>query len=407
VSTTNTTGIYAIYILASSDNILIDGVTFGLLGTIANVHPYLGIFNVGQSSNIKLRNIGSRTTALSGGSANNPAYIFLSAGNNDTVKLQRIYMTPTRTGANSTINSDKNMTYEHVYGDMGDTMVVADLNSVVKNCGGTNTTTGQVSVYGTHFWDAFTSDTAGRVILSMNEPTTETTSLVNYVAGNPVFTSAGNLYMPTANDEVIIESSYFVKGCTALTNTAPIVTGTNVTYSSGPTWGNHDIYYKIDTGSGYGGTWKDLTATNLSGETINASTGFKLKYRIVCATTSTTNLLTYIRIATTSTLASQTDNLYPLEVVPVTITVVDKNNNVIENAQTAVYRTDNDLQLMNELTNASGIATEEVESSGTTPIYIRVRKSSTGTKYYPASTVGTLTSSGFSTTVALIEDTTA
>lgn len=407
VGTTNTTGIYACYILASSENVVVDGFTFGYAGTIANVHPYLGIFNIGQSRNIKLRNIGSRTTALSGGSANNPAYIFLSAGNNDTVKLQRIYMTPTRTGAISTLNSDINMTYEHVYGDMGDTMVVADLNSVVKNCGGTNTTTGQVSVYGTHFWDAFTSDTAGRVILSMNEPTTETTSLVSYVAGNPVFTSAGNLYMPTANDEVIIESSYFCLGCTALTNTAPIVTGTNVTYSSGPTWGNHNIYYQIDNGSGYGGTWKDLTATNLSSETISASTGFKLKYRLVCATTSTTNLLTYIRIATTSTLASQTDNLYPLEVVPVTITVVDKNNNVIENAQTAVYRTDNDLQLMNELTNVSGIATEEVESSGTTPIYIRVRKSSTGTKYYPASTVGTLTSSGFSTTVALIEDTTA
>ncbi len=408
VSTTNTTGIYTIYILASSDNILVDGVTFGLLGTIANVHPYLGIFNVGQSSNIKLRNVGSRTTALSGGSANNPAYIFVSAGNNDTVKLQRIYMTPTRTGAISTINSDKNMTYEHVYGDMGDTITVADLNSVIKNCGGTNTTTGQVSVYGTHFWDAFTSDTAGRVVLSMNEPTTETTSLVTYVAGNPVFTSAGNLYMPNINDEIIIEQGYFVKGCTALTNTAPIVTGTNVTYSSGPTWGNHNIYYQIDTGGGYGGTWKDLTATNLSGETISASTGFKLKYRIVCATTSTTNLLTYIRIATTSTLASQTDNLYPLEIVPVTITVVDKNNNIIVNAQTAVYRDDTDVQLMNEDTNASGIATEYVEYSGNVGIYIRVRKSSDGfTKYYPASTVGTLTSTGYTTTVALIEDTTA
>lgn len=407
VGTTNTTGIYAVYILASSDNILVDGLTFGLLGTIANTHPYLGIFNVGQSSNIKLRNIGSRATSLSGGSANNPAYIFVSAGNNDTVKLQRIYMTPTRTGAISTINSDKNMTYEHVYGDMGDTMVVADLNSTVKNCGGTNTTTGQVSVYGTHFWDAFTSDTAGRVILSMNEPTAETTSLVTYVSGNPVFTSAGNLYMPTLNDEVIIEQSYFVKGCTALTNTAPIVTGTNVTYSSGPAWGNHNIYYQINTGGGYGGTWKDLTATNLSGETVNASTGFKIKYRIVCGTTSTTNLLTYIRIATTSTLASQTDNLYPLEVVPVTITVVDKDNNPVESAQTAVYRADNDLQLMNEVTNVSGVAVEDVESSGSVPIYIRVRKSSTGTKYYPASTVGTLTSSGFSTTVSLIEDTTA
>lgn len=408
VGTTNTTGIYACYILASSDNIIVDGFTFGYQGTVANVQPYLGIFNIGQSRNIKLRNIGSRATFLSGGSANNPAYIFLSAGNNDTIKLQRIYMSPTRTGAISTLNSDKNMTYEHVYGDVADTMVVADLNSTVKNCGGTNTTTGQASVYGTHFRDAFTSDTAGRVVLALNEPTAETSSYVTTVAGSPKFTSAGNLVLATAGDEMIIEQSYFCLGCTELANISPVITGTNVTYSSGARWGNHDIYYQINTGSGYGGTWKDLTATNLAGETISASTGFKLKYRLVCATTATTNLLTYIRIATVSTLASQTDNLYPLEVVPVTITVVDKNNVPVENAQTAVYKADTGQQLMNEDTDVTGIATENVEYSGDTAIYVRVRKSSDGfTKYYPASTVGTMTSLGYTTTVALIEDTTA
>jgi len=266
---------------------------------------------------------------LSGGSANNPAYIYVSAGNNNAVKLQRIYMTPTRTGVISTLNSDKNVIYEHVYGDMGDAIVLADLNSVAKNCGGTTSVTGQASVYGTHFWDAFTSDTVGRVTLPMNEQTTETTSLITYVAGTPKFTSAGQLTMQTLNDEIIIEQSYFVKGCTALTNTAPIVTGTNVTYSSGARWGNHDIYYQIDTGSGYGGTWKDLTATNLSGETITASTGFKLKYRIVCDTASTTNAITYIRITTTSTLASQTDNLYPLDTIPLTITGLISGSDVV------------------------------------------------------------------------------
>ncbi|MDZ7906177.1 MAG: hypothetical protein U5N55_10690 [Cypionkella sp.] len=43
VGATTTAGIYAIYVLASSNNILIDGVTFGLGGAIANVHPYLGV----------------------------------------------------------------------------------------------------------------------------------------------------------------------------------------------------------------------------------------------------------------------------------------------------------------------------------------------------------------------------
>ena len=91
-------------------------------------------------------------------------------------------MQPTRTGAISTLNSDKDDVYESVFGDMADTMVLASLNSVIKGCGGTNTTTGQASVYGTHFWDIFTSDTAGRVVLSLNEPTEQTAQYVNYVS---------------------------------------------------------------------------------------------------------------------------------------------------------------------------------------------------------------------------------
>lgn len=350
VGSTNTTGVYAVVISASSDNIVIDGFTFGLQGAIANVHPYSGVVNIGQSSNIKVRNFGTRSAFLNGGSANQPAYIFVSSGNNDTVKLQRLYMTPTRTGAISTVNSDNNMTYEHVYGDFADSMVLADLNSVAKNCGGTNSVTGQASVYGTHFWDAFTSDTVGRVVLAMNEPTSTTTSLVTYVAGNPLFTSAGQLTMPTLNDEVIIESSYFVKGVTAFPATAPVVTGTNVTYSSGATWGNHNIYYQIDTGSGYGGTWKDFNGTNLDAETCDPAVGFKIKYRIVTATASTTNAITYIRIATTSTLTAQTDNLYPLDTVTLTISgFVTGSDVVILQAGTETVRQINE--------NVSGTST--------------------------------------------------
>lgn len=345
MGTTNTTGLYAITIAASSDNIKVSGLTFGLKGTIANVHPYNGLFNVGQSSNIKIRNVGSRTAFLNGGSTNQPAYIYMSSGNNNTVALQRIYMLPTRTGVIGTTNSDKNMTYEHVYGDFADVLTVADLNSKVKNCGGTNTTTGQASVYGTHFWDAFVGDTAGHVVLSLNEPTAETMGYVSIVAGTPKFTSAGNVAMPSVGDEVVIEQDYFVKGCTALTNTAPIITGTNVTYVSNARWGNHDIYYQIDTGSGWNGTWLNLTATNLATHSISPSVGFKLKYRIVCAVANTGNLLTYIRIQTTSTLVAQTDNLYPLDTVTLTL------NNLEVGARVRVVA--DHIEVYNDLTGSS------------------------------------------------------
>jgi hypothetical protein len=410
VGTTNTTGIYAIYILASCDSILVDGVTFGLGGAVANVHPYLGIFNVGQSSNIRLRNVGTRSIALSGGSSNNPEYIFLSGGNNRNVKLQRIYMTPTRTGAISTQNSDKGMTYEHVYGDMGDTMVVADLNSNVKNCGGTNTTTGQSSVYGTHFWDAFVSDTVGRVILSMNEATVETASLVTVVAGTPKFTSAGGIVMAAVNDEIIIEQDYYVLGCTALANTAPIVTGTNVTYVSGPDWGNHDIYYQIDVndGTGWNGSWLNLTAANLSAETIDPAAGFRLKYRIVCDTASTTNLISYIRIQTTSTLAAQVANLYPLDTVPVTITVLDAANSPIQDVRVSVFRISDGLEILNADSDASGLAAGTFSEATPASIKWRCRKGSSGDspKYVAASGVGTiLDTTGFSLVVSMRENT--
>lgn len=329
VGATTTAGVNAFTVASSCENIVIDGVTFGLGGTIANVHPYTNLFSVNLSKNCKFRNIGSRAAPVSGGSANAMAYIFASGGNNQNLKFQRIYVWPTRTGAVSTVNSDKGNLYEHVYGDMADTMTIADLNSSVKNCGGTNTVTGQVSVYGTHFCNAFVSDTVGRVWLAMNEPTAETAGQVSIVAGTPKFTSAGGLVMAAVNDEIIFEQPYFVKGCTALANVAPVVTGTNVTYVSGPDWGNHDIYYQIDTGSGWNGTWKDLTAANLSGETITASTGFKLKIRIVCDTASTTNLISYIRIQTTSTLAAQTDNLYPLDTNTVTFTGLPTGSDVV------------------------------------------------------------------------------
>lgn len=352
-TTNTTTGLYVVSILSSSNNIKVDGIKFGINGTIANQHPYLGLFNIGQSKNITLRNAGSRSSILSGGSANNPAYIFLSSGNNNNIKLQRLYMQPTRTGAISTQNSDKNMIYEHIYGDFADTINVADLNSVLKNCGGTNTTTGQSSVYGTLFWDAFTSDTVGRIVLSLNEQTSETSQYVSIISGTPKFTSAGNLVLSSVGDEVIIEMSYFSLGHTSLPSTAPVVTGTNVTYSSGARWGNHDIYYQIDTGDGWNGVWKNFTGANLNTESISASIGFKLKYRLVCAVASTTNLLTYIRILTNSSLAVQTSNLYPLDSVATSLTLLDLK----PDSEVRIYRVSDSVEIAG------------VENSGTSYTY--------------------------------------
>lgn len=91
--------------------------------------------------------------------------------------------------------------------------------------------------------------------------------------------------------------------------------------------------------------------------------------------------------------------------VDVTITVLDPANSPISTAQVAVYRTSDDAEIMNQDTNASGVATTTFNYTGATPVYIRVRKSSTGsTRYTNISTTGSITASGLNVTLTMRTD---
>lgn len=89
------------------------------------------------------------------------------------------------------------------------------------------------------------------------------------------------------------------------------------------------------------------------------------------------------------------------------ITVQDDATDPIATAQVAIYKISDRTQLMNEDTNASGLATQSY-SGGAADIEVRVRKSSTGaTRYFPVSTLGTTGTSDFNLLVTLKEDTNA
>ncbi len=352
--TTNATSALQVLDVATSSDILLDGVSWGYGGTIANVHPYAAIANLTTSSNIRIRNGGTRAAILNGGSANSIGVAISSGGNNNGIKVQRVYVQPTRTELVTFVNTDVDTVVENSFGDFADVQELVALNSTMKGCGFTETTTGQVSVYGSHFWDGFTSNTVGRVVLSMNEPTAETDPFVDLVAGTPKFTSAGGLVLGAVGDEVQWTQDYYMIGHTALSAVVPVVTGTNVTFSSGSRWGNHDLYYQIDKGAGFNGTWKNLNATELSAETgIDPATGFRLKIRAVCAIANTGNLLSYIRINTTSTLAAQSDYLYPLDPTSASLTLTGLQ----ANSEVRIYRASD----MVEITG--------IENSGTTFTY--------------------------------------
>lgn len=390
-STTAVTGVYAITVASFCANILMRGVTFGRKGAITLNHPYLGILNVTQSKGIKLRECGIRTAFLNGGATNGMAYIYVSGGSNSDVKIQQVYALPLRTNLISTTNSDVNCVYEHLYGDYTWPLIPVELSSYYKNCGGAVSVVGQASVYGTYFYDAFSADTVGKLMLAFNESTASTAPYFTLVSGTPKFTSAGNLVMITLGDEYVIEQNYFTLGHTALANVAPVVTGTNVTYSANARWGNHDIYYQIDTGNGFGGTWKNLTAALLSAETITPTVGFRLKFRFVCAVASTTNLLTYITITTTSTVAAQA-NLYPLDTGIVTVT------GLVSGTRVKATKISDGTVLFNGAESSGSV-------SFTTPyigaISIEARKASGAPYYQPWVTQVTSTANTTVTTTAL------
>ena len=88
--------------------------------------------------------------------------------------------------------------------------------------------------------------------------------------------------------------------------------------------------------------------------------------------------------------------------VTVTVTVQDTATDPIQNAVVAIYRTSDDTEIANELTDVNGEIS--VSTDGSTDIYVRVRKSTTGsTRYVNVETVGN-SGSGLALTVTLLVD---
>jgi hypothetical protein len=231
------------------------------------------------------------------------------------------------------LNSDNNILTESVAGDYADTTVIAALNSINKGVGRTGATTGQTSVYGTHWCDNFTAATTGAIIALMNEPTSLSTAQCAITAGTPTFNSVGQILLTTLNDQVTLEMPYFALGHTVAQNVAPTVTGTNT--------GNHTVEFQFDKGSGYNGTW--LTASQANWNSVGSITpaiGIKLKLRITCSTASATNAITQVSFPTTTASTNQGTNLYPIDVVSVSVTALDaSDSSSVQNARVLLRST--------------------------------------------------------------------
>ncbi len=286
----------------------------GLTLPVTSNAPYTALLIAATGcSNIKLRNIGTYASPLSlDAGANDTGLIYTLATNCQNFYFQRIYVSNTRTNTMTADNSCKNIVEKNVFSDYADAPLAAVLNLTRLGGGSTNALTAQTSVYGTHWMDYFTSTTAGRLAIMMNEPTADTTAQVT-LSNGAAFTSAGGLYMPVIGHQAIFETPDFIIGHTAFQNSALVMAGGTAT--------NYTYQYQIDTGSGYSAWSSDKTATTLgtalNGETLNAVTGFKLKLKITTSTTNAT-AITSVYLLTSSTTTTQAYQ-YPLDTITLTI----------------------------------------------------------------------------------------
>lgn len=317
--TTGTSNPCTAFLLTSNClNVTISGLTL----PVTNTHPYTALFSLGVAgcTNTKIRNIGTRASPLSLGSANATGLIFtlVAAAAAINTKVQRVYCSNTRTGIMTGDNSSNRLLMESVFGDYADAAdVSAVLNLTQKGLGTTKALTAQTSIYGTHWLDYFTSTTAGRIAVVMNEPTALTTAQVT-LAGGAAFTSAGGLYMPTIGQSAIFETPHYILGHTSFQNSALVMAGGTAT--------NYTYEYAIDKNDGSGFstlTSSSYTATTLgtalNGITgIDASKGFKLKLKITTGTTNSTAITSVYMLTNSSTTAQ--DYQYPLDINTVTFT---------------------------------------------------------------------------------------
>lgn len=323
----------AVLLTSNCLNVTISGLTL----PVTNNHPYTALFSIGVAgcTNTKIRNIGTRVAPVNLGSATACGLIFVLVAGAAAINtsVQRVYCSNTRTGIMTGDNSSKGLLMESVFGDYADaTNVSAVLNMVQKGLGTTKALTAQTSIYGTHWIDYFTSTTAGRLAIVMNEPTALTASLVT-LSGGAAFTSAGGLYQPVIGQYSIFETPNYIKGHTRIATTALVMAGGTAT--------NYTYEYSIDKNDGNG--WSAITSAAYTNTTlatalnaivdIDANLGFKLRLKITTGTTNTT-AITSVYLTTVSTTTAQ-DYQYPLDLAQISLFgIVAGSDIVILNAGT-------------------------------------------------------------------------
>ena len=325
------------------------------------------------------------------------------------ITFQRIFFDNFGAGYFGEFATTQGVTFENCSVNYASRYNVSGSDMVIKGChgasGALNSSTGMEidfgAVVGTTFADVFTSDTQGRIHLLLTGLNATTSPYVSIDSGTPVFRKDGDLYLRTSGDQITFTWPHDILGHTGFQALDAVENGFNTS--------NWHAEYAIDTGSGFG-SFQAATSANLSAETISAA-GFGLKIRLIADSSSSFNIVNGLYLSTTTTLAAQAANLYPLT-TPVTVTVTVKDgsdNSVIEGARVYLL-TDSggpaaaDVEVINADTNASGQVTASYGYTSDQGLTGWVRKGSASPYYKHAPVIATITSSGLTLTVVMTPD---
>jgi hypothetical protein len=312
-------------------DVLVDGVSYWQ----SNVPPSFYIISLSsQCSNVRIRNIGTRAAPfdVTGGRR------IVTITNCKRVLMNRIY----QTGGNQspdTVYLVSNC--DELYSiDCGNASNYSDQSAFPAasnttfyrrtSTGGaksysstplTGSTATQFLAFGTHFQEQEVSAT--EVWLTVNCGTEKSASEFSTSAytddvGSIKRDGNNGLLLRTLNDQVTWTWNYWILGLTAFANTAPILNGTNT--------GNFTLQYDLDKGTGFSGTFKTLSGANLSSETGILPGGVKVRIRAICATANTANLLRAISIVGTTSASDVTNNYYPYNEPPVTLSSIQSGS---------------------------------------------------------------------------------
>jgi hypothetical protein len=300
----------------------------GRFATGGAIHGTSNIFILTDSDDVTIRQFGTPTAKIDGGAR--ALAPFNLAGITANCLFQRIYYTNVNATQFATmLNSCADITFENCGSDYADEIELDASRVIAKGIhgasGNPDSATGvegdDVNVLATIFLDYFKSDTTGAVGLIFQDRGQKHLGDVEIVSGTPIWNGLGDLLMRTSGDQVIYTFPYLIKGHTGFANLAIQTSGVNATT-------NHTWEYDIDTGSGFSGSWSTINGANLSAETISAA-GFRFKVRITCTTSNTGNAIKGFAARTTTTLAAQEANFYPLNVVTLTITGLITGSDVV------------------------------------------------------------------------------